>query len=269
VPLSERVARVRTASIAVACCVLAFGAATVRVSGDEARAAAAGPSVRGQPVADLDRTRVQGEKYVGAVWLASDPLPAEPDPPPASQSQASQPQAPAVRPATTAPDPPQPAAPQPTPRGTVSGIGDSIMLAASSRLSRLFSSRIAIDAVSGRQVAPGLGVAERLAARGTVGETVVVHLGTNGTFSRGQFDAMMAALSAASRVFFVNVAVPRPWEAGVNATISSGVARYPTAHLIDWRSLAAANPAYLSPDGYHPSGAGLDAYARLIARAAG
>lgn len=205
-------------------------------------------------VADLDRATVLRERQAGQRWLASDPVPVSARTPVELSAPAPRPE-PSPAPARS--------------RSAVTGLGDSIMLAASLRLRRLVAPGVSIDAVSGRQVAPGVSAARSLAARNAVGDTVVVHLGTNGTFTRGQFDALMAALSAASRVLFVTVKVPRSWESGVNATIRDGVARYRTAELVDWHATAGAHPSHLLPDGYHLTRAGLDAYAHLIARAVG
>jgi len=161
-------------------------------------------------------------------------------------------------PPKVAPAPPSPVAIMP---GTdVLGVGDSVMLGASSALSRPFPG-IAIDAKVGRQFSEGVEIVRALAALGTIPGTVVVHLGTNGTVSRGRCDELMGLL-AGKRVLLVNVHVPRPWEAPNNDVLASCAARH-GATIVDWHT----NAVGLAPDGYHLGGSGPDAYATLIATA--
>jgi hypothetical protein len=76
---------------------------------------------------------------------------------------------------------------------------------------------------------------------------------------------MMQAAAGVSRVVFVNVCVPRSWEASDNATLAAGVARYPgVAVLADWYSLASPHPEWFDPDQVHLLPAGAQALADLI-----
>ncbi len=85
-------------------------------------------------------------------------------------------------------------------------------------------------------------------AAGTLGRVLVVELGTNGTVTSADFDAMMQAASGLARVVFVNVDVPRSWEAPDNAVLAAGVARYPgVAVLADWNALASRPPGVVHP----------------------
>jgi hypothetical protein len=93
---------------------------------------------------------------------------------------------------------------------------------------------------------------------------VIVHLGNNGTFTKGQFDKIMRILSGVDRVVFVNVAVPRAWEDPNNEVIAEGVERYPNAVLVDWHSASADRPEIFYKDGYHLRPGGQRLYADLI-----
>ena len=67
---------------------------------------------------------------------------------------------------------------------------------------------------------------------------------------------MMQAAAGVTRVVFVNVDVPRPWEAADNAVLAAGVARYPgVAVLADWYALSVRPPGVVHP-GPGPSGTG-------------
>ena len=170
-----------------------------------------------------------------------------------------------ARTGTTPPVPPTvtPALPSPVaimPGTDILGVGDSVMLGASSALSRQFPG-IAIDAKVGRQFSEGVEIVRALAALGTIPGTVVVHLGTNGTVSPARCDELMGLL-AGKRVVLVNVHVPRPWEAQNNDVLAACAARH-GATIVDWHT----NAVGLAPDGYHLGRSGPDAYATLIAAA--
>ncbi len=155
------------------------------------------------------------------------------------------------------------AAAQPPTLGTVDAIGDSVMLGAVTALQQTFGD-IQVDAAEGRQVSVGI---QRLQARrdeGALGDTVIVHLGNNGTFTDQQFDALMAILSDVPRVAFVNDKVPRVWEGPNDAVIAAGVQRYPNTILVDWREASGSQPGFFWNDGIHLRPVGAQAYADLL-----
>jgi len=111
----------------------------------------------------------------------------------------------------------------------------------------------------------GIVAADREAA--SLGNVLVVELGTNGSVTPTDFDAMMQAAAGVQRVVFVNVDVPRPWAAPDNAVLAAGVARYPgVAVLADWDSLSSGHPEWFTPDQVHLEPAGAQALAGLIAQ---
>lgn len=139
------------------------------------------------------------------------------------------------------------------------------MLGAAEGVQKRVSDLAVMDAQVGMQVSDAIAILQQRAAAGELGETVVVHLGTNGTFSAGQFDELMEVLGEDRRVVFVNVKVPRTWEASNNAVISAGVAEHENAVLADWYGASASHPEYFWGDGMHPTPEGVEAYASLIA----
>ena len=145
-------------------------------------------------------------------------------------------------------------------------IGDSVMLGAQPGLVEAIED-VRVDAKVSRQMKQVPDVVERLRAEAAVGEVAVVHLGTNGVFSPYHLDAVMLALNGVDRVYFVNTKVPRRWEDSVNEGLKAGVELWPNAYLIDWNSAAMDHPEYFGKDGVHLTGAGIEAYASLIARA--
>jgi peptidoglycan/LPS O-acetylase OafA/YrhL len=148
--------------------------------------------------------------------------------------------------------------------GSVSAIGDSVMLGAVGRLQKDIYGLTVIDAEVGLQIYAATDTLRYRRAAGQLGDVVVVHLGNNGTFTKGQFDRIMRTLSGVDRVVFVNVSVPRTWEDPNNRVIAEGVQRYPNAVLVDWHSASADRPELFYKDGYHLRPAGQRIYAGLI-----
>jgi hypothetical protein len=148
----------------------------------------------------------------------------------------------------------------------VFAIGDSVMVGAAPQLEAAVPN-VRIDALLGRQVTAAIQILQERKAAGKLGDVVIVHLGTNGTFSVRQFDEMMQVLQGERRVVFVNVKVPRVWEAPNNTVLTDGVKRYANAVLIDWNSISSAYPEWFWGDGIHLRPDGAVAYAGMIAAA--
>ena len=161
----------------------------------------------------------------------------------------------------------------PTPHAPVDvrppvAIGDSVMTSATPALRDRFK-RILIDAAVARQVKDGIAALERLKSEGRIGRVVIIHLGNNGRWLAAQVDRIMRILSGVERVVFVNVRVPRRWEASNNETLAAGVRRHAgRAVLLNWKKLWRTCPAKtFGKDGTHLSATGARCYSRLIANA--
>jgi hypothetical protein len=148
--------------------------------------------------------------------------------------------------------------------GSVSAIGDSVMLGAVGSLHKDIDGLTVVDAEVGMQVYYAIGILKARRASGQLGEVVVVHLGNNGIFTEKEFDEIMQTLSGVDRVVFVNVKVPRAWERPNNEVISAGVQRYPNAMLVDWYSASVNRPELFYSDGFHLRPRSQRMYADLI-----
>ena len=184
---------------------------------------------------------------------------------PAPQATAPTPQPSALAPASSAgPSPSATAAPRPEP--TILAFGESVMLQSAKALADDLGP-VRVDAAVGRQINAGISILEHREATGALAGTVIVQLGNNGPFYDGQFDEIMAALHDVPTVIWINVRVPREWEAHNNRIIASGVPRYANARMVDWNAATAGRPDLFWTDGYHPRPAGARLYADLVANA--
>lgn len=144
-------------------------------------------------------------------------------------------------------------------------IGDSVMLGAKSQLRERGVD--VVDAAVSRQAATGPGL---LSKRGEqLPEHVVVHLGTNGTYTLKMCKELVRTAGKQRRVYLVTVKVPRKWENVNNDMLREcdRAFRSDRVVLLDWNALASKNPAFLYADGVHLRPEGARAFARMVKRA--
>ena len=183
-----------------------------------------------------------------------------------SDTKASQP-----RSETAGPEGPAPAngtSEQGPPAGTVTAVGDSVMLGAVGTLPKEFPNLTVLDARGSRQALEAIGVLRQLRASGKLGDVVIVHIGNNGIFTAEEFDDMMGVLSGVQKVLVVNTTIPEGHSyVPNNDVLADGVRRYPNkAVLVDWYSASYGHPEYFW-DGLHLTPQGAQAYADTIAAA--
>ena len=150
--------------------------------------------------------------------------------------------------------------------GQVTAVGDSVIIDIQPNLEADIPG-VSVDGLVSRQFESGIAVVQADRAAGTLGSVLVIELGTNGTVTSDNVDAMMQAAAGVKRVVFVNVDVPRSWEASDNAVLAAGAARYPgVAVLADWYSLSSPHPEWFTADQVHLNPTGASAMATLIAQ---
>jgi lysophospholipase L1-like esterase len=142
-------------------------------------------------------------------------------------------------------------------------VGDSVTIDISVDLQHDMPGAV-VDGRVGRQFGEGIQIVDGLRRAGRLPPVVIVALGTNGTVTAAQVDAMLRAAAGARRVVLVTVHVPRSWQDADNATLRAGAARDPRAVIADWYALSAGHPEWFAPDGYHLNRSGSRALAALI-----
>lgn len=158
------------------------------------------------------------------------------------------------------------AADVPLPAGTgvgMTAIGDSVMLDIKPYLTAELPG-IAVDGLVGRQMSQAPALVDQLEAESRIGTTVLIQLGTNGSFTDEQLDGLLAKLPEAKKIILVNTRVPRPWEGVVNSALERAAQRDDRVLLIDWHSASAGRDDYFARDGVHLMPAGARAYTQLL-----
>jgi hypothetical protein len=145
-------------------------------------------------------------------------------------------QVPVADPTTTLPPATTTTVPAPPP-GRVA-IGESVMKGATGALT---AGGFVVYAEEDRQAAQMAEVVAALRAANKIGPLVVLQVGTNGTATDADWDAIMTSLPAATtpNVYVLTVKAPKPWIAGNNTRIYALPSRYPNVHVVDWAGRAA------------------------------
>jgi hypothetical protein len=143
-------------------------------------------------------------------------------------------------------------------------IGDSVMLGAARRLSeRGFE----VDARCARRPDEGLTLIRQRRRRGSLPEIVVMALGTNVVMTAPDVRRMLRAVGRRRTLMLVTPL--REWRPFHTRPMRRAARRHPRrVKLIDWSSRAARNRHWLWSDGTHLRPTGVEAYTRIIKRAA-
>ncbi len=147
---------------------------------------------------------------------------------------------------------------------TVTAVGDSVMLGASTDLVNTIPN-LDLDAKVGLQVSAAIQILQTRLDAGRLRQVVVLDIGNNGPMTAGEFDQIMQVVGSERRVIFLNLRVPRSWEGPNNDVLASGVARYPNASLLDWHAATVDHPELFWDDGIHLRPVGARYYAMLVA----
>ena len=122
-----------------------------------------------------------------------------------------------------------------------------------------------VDAVQSRQMIDVIPVFEQLRDRQLFGNAVVVHLGTNGSFSQNTLDTFLATMNGVSNVIILTIRADRPWTAENNAMLRAADLEGDNKILLDWETLSAECPGQcFYGDGIHLRPEGQQYYANLI-----
>lgn len=148
----------------------------------------------------------------------------------------------------------------------ITAIGDSLMIDVTPVLQERLPGLV-VDAKIGRQMHQATDVISKLQKAGKLRKTVIIGLGTNGSFTEKQLAKTLDALEGVERIVLVNTRVPKPWESVVNETLAKVVSSYPNVRLIDWYSASGGHDDYFYPDGVHLKRNGAEAYCEVLLEA--
>lgn len=151
------------------------------------------------------------------------------------------------------------------PEGTITVIGDSVMLGASQALQAALPNCI-INAQESRQVYTSMDTVRQLNIHGQLGKTVILELGTNGAFTTADAQTLLDYLGKDRTIYWItSYGKHLSWQKQVNNEIHSLAQQYDNLRVIDWARVAPSHPDWFYKDGIHLNNKGKVGYAQLIA----
>ncbi len=150
----------------------------------------------------------------------------------------------------------------------ISALGDSVMLGAKPVLYKKLPI-VLLDAEVGRQGSEALKLIRKYEESHALGDTLLIHIGTNGYIYEQNLKHMLEILANKKRLLFINIHADRRWTNDNNALLKKYQPLYPNMTLIDWFSASENHPEFFVKDGIHLTGKGMSAYSELIRTALG
>ncbi|MFC7146946.1 acyltransferase family protein [Cohnella cellulosilytica] len=147
----------------------------------------------------------------------------------------------------------------------ITAIGDSVLLDAAPYLEKLLPG-IFVDGKIGRQMTHAQEVVEAMIASGSLGDRIVIELGTNGSFNSKQLVKLIETIGDERDIWLVNVRVPRKWQDNVNSALKKAAGEYDNVKLVDWYSASKGQDDFFYKDGVHLKNQGAEFYASLLAK---
>ena len=147
---------------------------------------------------------------------------------------------------------------------TISVIGDSVFLGAAPAFQKV-QKNVIINAKISRQVYHGIDVAKKMKKKGTLGNTVILSLGTNGNFNPATGQALIDFLGKNRKIYWVNIYGKNiGWQKKVNKTIQELAKKNENVTVINWAKTAKKHADWFYQDGTHLNTKGQQGFARFI-----
>ncbi|WP_144792111.1 acyltransferase family protein [Kocuria palustris] len=142
-------------------------------------------------------------------------------------------------------------------------IGDSVTVAASPEVLEAHPGAV-IDAEVGQQMSTAEGTVRTLASQDRLKRTVVLALGTNGSFTEDELDAAVRAAGPGHRFVLVTPYGDRPWIPGAAQVMRDYAAAHPDSVRVAAWDEAAEDVPDMAPDGVHPGRQGAEVWAETV-----
>jgi peptidoglycan/LPS O-acetylase OafA/YrhL len=131
-------------------------------------------------------------------------------------------------------------------------IGDSVMLGGARALREATGPNLTIDAKENRSFIAGIDLLRKAHKSGSIGDVLIIHLGTNGPVDANQLESFLKEMSDVPLIVLVNLRVPGfGFVDRFNASLLAAQAKHTNVQVADWFTVSGQNPQLLYRDGTH------------------
>jgi len=143
-------------------------------------------------------------------------------------------------------------------------IGDSVLLSVADQLVTIFGKAV-VDGAVNRPLYQTTAVIADLKKREQLHDTVVIFLGSNGTFTQKQMETFIEEIGTSRNLFFLTTNVPRIWKDSVNEQLTLAESKHSNVHILDWNAYSSGHDEWLLEDQVHPNPMGAQQLALFVA----
>ena len=124
---------------------------------------------------------------------------------------------------------------------SITFIGDTMLLAMAQEIPTLYPNAV-ISANRDLQVYELGGMIDQLKQQKQLGDIIVLMVGSNGAYTKGQLDAVLKNIGMDKQIFLVSNTINRTWQREINQIANQLADKYSNVYYIDWKTEASTHP---------------------------
>ena len=124
---------------------------------------------------------------------------------------------------------------------SITFIGDTMLLAMAQEIPTLYPNAV-ISANRDLQVFELGGMIDQLKQQKQLGDIIVLMVGSNGAYTKGQLDAVLKNIGMDKQIFLVSNTINRTWQREINQIANQLADKYSNVYYIDWKTEASTHP---------------------------
>ena len=124
---------------------------------------------------------------------------------------------------------------------SITFIGDTMLLAMAQEIPTLYPNAV-ISANRDLQVYELGGMIDQLKQQKQLGDIIVLMVGSNGAYTKGQLDVVLKNIGMDKQIFLVSNTINRTWQHEINQIANQLADKYSNVYYIDWKTEASTHP---------------------------
>lgn len=124
---------------------------------------------------------------------------------------------------------------------SITFIGDTMLLAMAQEIPTLYPNAV-ISANRDLQVFELGTMIDQLKEQKQLGDIIVLMVGSNGAYTKGQLDAVLKKIGMDKQIFLVSNTINRTWQGQINQISNNLAEKYSNVYYIDWKTESSTHP---------------------------